>query len=88
MEVIGFELLEKPILRMFNLQGEELITIYLQNSKESVSFNERINNGIYILEISDESQGVFFRKKLIGGAWFIIPKQWFWIVPKRGFFFW
>ena len=68
LEVIGFELLEKPILRMFNLQGEELITIYLQNSKESVSFNERINNGIYILEISDESQGVFFRKKLIGGA--------------------
>lgn len=67
LEIIGFDLLEKPVLKIYNLQGKEVVTIYLQNPKEIISFSQKVKKGIYLLEISDETGDVFFRKKMIGG---------------------
>ena len=67
LEIDGFELLEKPVLRIYNLQGQEVVTIHLQNNKELVFFEEEMIKGIYFLEISNDSGIVLFRNKMVGG---------------------
>jgi hypothetical protein len=60
--------LEKPILKIFNLQGKEILTTYLQSSKEVISFDEKLKMGIYFLVVSDKSGDVLFRRKMVGGS--------------------
>jgi hypothetical protein len=67
-EIRHFDLLEKPILKIFNLQGKEILTTYLQSSKEVISFDEKLKMGIYFLVVSDKSGDVLFRRKMVGGS--------------------
>jgi hypothetical protein len=67
LEIKGFEFLEKPILKVFNLHGQEVVTAHLQKPKEVVFLDGKKMDGIYFLEITDDSGTVIFRKKMIGG---------------------
>lgn len=67
LEIVGFELLEKPVLKIYNLLGKEVVTIYLQNENEVISIDGKMNHGIYLVEISNESGGVIYSKKIIQG---------------------
>ncbi len=65
LEMDGFEMLKNPILKIFDLQGQLVITTHLQKNREVVFFEQKINAGIYILEVWDDLNEVVFREKMI-----------------------
>lgn len=60
-----FEQLEQPKLKLFDGQGRLKKTIYLQEEKSVINFSKEISKGIYLIEISDDSNRIKYRKKMI-----------------------
>ena len=64
-EIEGFEKLEQPEIRIFNLQGQ-LIQKILELNEEKISFFRKdLNAGIYVFELFDTKTTFALRKKIV-----------------------
>ena len=64
-QIKGLELLDKPEIRIYNLQGQLIQKIKELNEEKFSFFRKDLNAGLYVFELFDTKTTFALRKKII-----------------------